>query len=532
MRDILDKLAQVQFLPESKGMTNRTPGDIFRGTNGQGDISFVKAEIYPPEGGKVDPADLDGLIATAEADGQIIWVNPDSKKSSGAFIVANFEKEDNHTEGPGIIRFGRFVKEVYGNLYQNQQWKNVIPGYEFSGKSSKKVKSGVMPQDILTKMDDLSPDDVVAAIALKFGDDHPFVTLASELASGASLPISIPAITDVPFSAFRDYFCELLHPIALIRGTTVGAAHEAEELYLPDEGYASCSISFSNAKTEGLSDSILISPSGKSIKVSSKGGKGSAASVKNLANAISVMRSHGGKAQAKILTKHSESIDLIQTIATRPAKYAPVDIAVDLGIINNQERIAVFQLEDLEKQGVVNYATAINHPSMTSRLKKLYLSKESKKEGKALAFFHMVTAIAFAVAKKINTSTDFSSAACDLLNNEAMVQVDTRASNTPAHTWTLESFTVKFPGNAATGVILDSEKHYSSTAIKGKFGFKILYNNAKAEEVFEPADPAEPPVSITDPEPIRDPGERSGKKAADTTQAVSTDSSILGREKR
>jgi len=91
-----------------------------------------------------------------------------------------------------------------------------------------------------------------------------------------------------------------------------------------------------------------------------------------------------------------------------------------------------------------------------------------------------MAAVAHEVANKVNTSTNFSQAASEILNNGALVQMYTNAKQS-GNKWVLEGFRTVYPSKAVTGVVLSAGKNYSSTEIKGNFTFKILRNGAKAD---------------------------------------------------
>ena len=71
----------------------------------------------------------------------------------------------------------------------------------------------------------------------------------------------------------------------LRRAICRGNAGEAAERFL-DGTFEGTLISFDQSKTAGLSDSIMTTGDGRSVKVSSKGKKGATASAKNLIDSV------------------------------------------------------------------------------------------------------------------------------------------------------------------------------------------------------------------------------------------------------
>jgi hypothetical protein len=83
-----------------------------------------------------------------------------------------------------------------------------------------------------------------------------------------------------------------------------------------------------------------------------------------------------------------------------------------------------------------------------------------------------LAAVAALAADEVNSKTNFSKAATDILNNGALVQVYTKL-RTGAKEWTLELFDTQWPSNSIKGVFLSASKNYFSTGVKGNFTFKI-----------------------------------------------------------
>lgn len=520
MRDILDKL----LLTESTGVAHRKPGDVFVAADG-GEIYFQSIRFVPAEGGKLDPAALADAVAVAnEQYPSLVWANQPNARTGG-FAIAAFETEAGQT-----IYFGRYFQEIKRYTTDNYWPNSGIPGYKFSSKTAAKAQAGMMPQDILTSLDDLDADSIVEQIAARFGGDHPLTLVANRINAGMPLPIAIPKPLDTSFTAFRDYFCELMHPIALQRNLVAGNAAEAEEIFLGDVGFAGCTISFGNTKTEGLSDSVFNGPQGEIVRVSSKGGPGGGAkaSIKNLLDAVDDLTTSGN---TKLKNRHQETISMIRAMKAAGQRNAPIVLAVQLGIINNTEAAQVNDLYTLEQKGMVNYSSALGTKYLSARLKRFYADRNTADANAASAFYHMLAAIAQRVVEHVNSKTNFSAAAADILNHRALVQVHTVAIDRE-HEWILKSFKATYPGTATTGVLLASKKVYYSTGIKGNFTFDVLTNGAKElPEIDDEPETTSSPVEIS-ASTVDVNTSKSNVKASDSKKTVKTDSSSLGRSRR
>ena len=514
------------LLAESTGLSHRKPGEVFKGKDGS-EIYFQSIQFYPQEGGKYTTEQLGQAVEQVTAKlGQIAWVNKPNTRMGG-FGIATFE-----TDQGELLHFGRYFQDIKSYTINNFWANNDLLGYHYTSKTSSKAKSGLMPQDILTQLNDLTADQIVEQIAAKLGNDHPLTALANRVTAGMPLPISIPVPANSSFTGFRDYFCELLHPIALQRGLVAGNADEAEEIFLGDGGFNSCVISFGSAKTEGLSDSIFTNSDGHSIRVSSKGGSGGGAkaSVKNLIDAVDELTVAGN---TKLKNKHKETIAMIRAIQAAGQKEAPLMLAVKHGIINQAEANQVSDLEMLENKNIINYATVLHTNYLSARLKRLYAARNTKNANKASAYYHMMAAIAFRVEYVINTKTNFSEAAAEILNNRALVQVHTSAIERE-NEWVLKSFTATFPSSETTGVILQAQKSYYSTGIKGHFTFKILKNGEKYDpKEYDDGDDSDDAVVDIAPDTVDVTTSKSDLKAADAArQASAAGVGQLGRRRR
>jgi hypothetical protein len=96
----------------------------------------------------------------------------------------------------------------------------------------------------------------------------------------------------------------------------------------------------------------------------------------------------------------------------------------------------------------------------------------------------MVSSIAYTVVNKINTETNFSEAAADILNNSAFVQMYTEAKQ-KGDEFIIEGFTTVWPSKLFTEVTLEAQKSYSSTASSGG---KLVFNINKDPKKVANAD--------------------------------------------
>jgi hypothetical protein len=137
-------------------------------------------------------------------------------------------------------------------------------------------------------------------------------------------------------------------------------------------------------------------------------------------------------------------------------------------------------------------------------------------------YFHMLAVVAETVAEHVNTKTNFSEQAAAILNNGAMVQVYTIATEGKDR-WKLTEFKTRWPGDEVSGVKFSSGKNYFSTDIKGNFTFKILGKGTEDIEDAPTTMPAKTPAAMKSraaPKPVSPTAAKAKVKVAPNTPAV------------
>jgi hypothetical protein len=469
MRDILQKL---ETLTESTGLAGRKPGDVFKTIDGD-EIAFDNLQFYPTQGGRLEQEELDRILmqASSETNNSINWLNNKSARTGG-FAVATFNGPD------GPLYYGRYLESVKPNFTDNYV-PNQVGDFKFAGKAAAKAQAGLSPQDLLSQKIDLTAGDIIKQLEESLGPTNPLYVVANRLASGEPLPMTFDAPQDVSFSAFRDYYCEILQPIALQRGQYTGNAGEAAEIFLGGS-FDGTVISFDDSKTAGLSDSIMTNEEGKSIKVSSKGGKGATASTSNLINSVNELAAT--PTGQKLLDKYADTIEILREVQTQGQAGAPLYLGIKYDIIDEQDAEAI---RSFKKTGPVQL-DKIDQLDISKNLVKLARGRNTDNPENVNLYYHLMAAVAHKAAEEVNDKTDFSKAAADILNNGALVQVYTKAKE-KSGSWTLDEFETVYPGDSIKGVYLSAGKTYYSTGIKGNYTFKIDKGQGKPKDVEQPS---------------------------------------------
>ena len=466
MRDLLDIIDGVTPLAEGRGLSARQQGEKF--TNANGDvITFQSLDFYPPKG--QFPTGMEMQQAIQELGLNIHWVNKPNISTLG-FGIATFRVENGQD-----YYLGRYYKAISPNRTDNQFPTNDIPGgFKLGSALGQKENTGYKPSDILTKFKSNTPETIAEQIVTKFGEGS---------AEAVAIQAFMQGQTKVPrggmnLEAFRDYFCEMLQPMALVMGLPVkGNAAEASNIFFgPGRDYSDCVISFNDNVSGGLYDSLLVNSDGKQIKLSSKGKNGASASVVNLLRCIEELQV--APDGAKLLAKHKDAVEILKIIDKLGHTDAPLQLAVKFGIIKSDE---AGQIKMLKGLGPGDDVESILSP----RLWKWYEERKAKDMSKIIPIEHALCTVAYRLADYVNANTGFGSAASEILNNSALVQMYTNIAQDK------EFFDIQlnavYPSATVTGVLLDASKAYMSTQGKGNLTFKILKNGAKAEDL--PSDP-------------------------------------------
>lgn len=493
MRNLLNILDTISTQPvnEGVGLTNRKPGEKFK--NHVDDIvSYQNMEFYPNSGRYETPSELVGakVDAVDKTGRNVHWINQPNS-TTGGFMIATFTGEDGKE-----YYLGKWVKAISPNKAQNNFAHNEIPGgFKFQSKAGQKENSGLKPSEWLEQYQNNTPQTILAQAVKAFGEDS---AEAQALATfiNSDIPVEVARGNMNP-GAFRDYFAEVLQPIALVLGKRVsGNAAEAAEIFFgPGSDYSDCTISFNNNTIGGLYDSLLVNPEGKQIKLSSKGKDGANASVTNLIKSVQELEKvPAGK---KLKQTFAEEIEMLTNIEKLGHFGAPIAIAEKYGIIDKGDGARVMQLKNL---GPTDDVTGI----LSKKLLALYNERKAKDMGRIIPAEHMIAAIAYKVADYVNENTRFGEAASSILNNAALVQMYTNTTDT-ADTITITKLEAVYPSQTVTGVLLDATKAYMSTQGKGNFTFKILKNGAKPTDVndIDGMDSLEEPsVDISNPDEL------------------------------
>jgi len=257
------------YIAEASGIYNRQPGQQF--IKNEELITFVDITSYPELDKFETPEELETAVEDIQSklESDIQWVN----KASGnrAFAIARFTDEDGKE-----VYFGRFFRLMERSM--TGKWDNTdMLGWRLNTGAGKKMQSGLDPQTLIKTENVFTSSQAVIQQVIQNGlIDKSMQDGLNAVVLGQDFPILF--IDQQPNeAAIRDYFGEILQPLALKAGLIKGEADKALPLIAP-HSWNDCSIKWPMSKTHNLVDSYMISPDGVEIGISSKGGAGAKAS--------------------------------------------------------------------------------------------------------------------------------------------------------------------------------------------------------------------------------------------------------------
>jgi len=467
MRDLLNLL---DSLNESRGLSGRKPGAVYkRGETEDDQIVFQNLTFYPKVGSYATKEETEAAFdqVQAQIDHPIEKINQASN-SNRAFGIAAFETAVGTRY---LVKFAKEIKPVF-DANKFFQTDDIPGGFSQADARGSKEKAGYKPSDVLKNLRDQTPDSILSQIGDKFTTNSAEYRAAATIMSSSTFPVAVDG-GNMDFTGFRDYFCEMLQPAVLINGGQVrGNAAEAAALFMGRNGFSDCVVSFNQNVSGGLYDSLLVSPEGKQIKLSSKGAKGAMASSINLLTALRELEAAG---MPEFVQKYPEVIDILNTIDKGNHDSGPLNLAVQFEIITPDEIPQVMSLK--QYAGDKNFN--IDRTDLSKNLKQLYKDRTAEDPSKIVPLNHLVSSIAYKVVNEINMQTNFSEAAADILNHSAFVQMYTEAKKTKDGQFILEFNTV-WPSKLFTEVTLEAQKSYSSTSSSGG---KLVFNINKEPKV-------------------------------------------------
>jgi hypothetical protein len=449
----------VRPLTESKGIFGRLAGDKFVHGDGR-EYSIIEVVAFP------DPAtqsyqtqsERDDVIAQFEQENnlKIEWVNAPASNML-AFGVALLSDFDGNK-----VAWGKYLRATKHDMLGTWGNKQVPAGWNLATKGAQKLQAGYDPQNLIKSEAVFSGTDaVIKTVAANSPDSvrTTFTEALKDLAQGNANVVFHGLHEQIP--AIRDYFGEIMQPIALMGGVVGGQAEDARKLLADGAAWRDCKVFWPMAMNAQLCDSYLIAPNGVEIGISSKGGSGANASAKNLHDAYVKAQQENNTA---LLESAEFTIEVVKIITEHSAKEGPIKLCEYLGLPGfNQELQA--EIEENINNGVNTLDNISKQAQSVIAPYNVKLTTVGFNAGYAL-----LSAVAKTAAAAVNKNPEFSKGASALLNQSSIMQIYTTLGK-QGNDAVLKDFRAVYPPNFEGTIMLDGGKNYYSSRIGGKMAF-------------------------------------------------------------
>jgi hypothetical protein len=452
---------EAKVLEESKGLFGRNAGDKFTHHDGR-EYSIVQVIAFPDaqQGRFETPEDRDATIKQFEEEhgAKIEWVNSPARNML-AFGVAQLDDQDG-----GHVFWGKYLQQVGMDLMGSWANKQVPAGWSLATKGAQKLQAGYDPQNLIKTEQVFQGSDSIINTVYKNAPDQVkevFKEALQNLAQGQR-QVVFPEMYQQQ-AAVRDYFGEIMQPVALMGGVIGGQAEQAREVLAGGAQWRDCSVMWPMSMNAALCDSFMIAPNGQEIGISSKGGSGAAASAKNLHDAVLKAEKEGN---TDLLESVKYTADIVRVIATTDQRNGPIEVGKLLGVPGIDDTLN----EEISKY-IAEGKTDLE--GMSQQATDLIANFAVKLETKGFnAGYALLSAASKTVAKLINANPQFSKGAIGLLNQSSIIQVYTNIGKS-GNDAILKDFRAVYPPNFQGKVMLEGGKNYYSSRIGGKMAFNI-----------------------------------------------------------
>jgi|TARA_R110000823_G_scaffold222818_2_gene351113 hypothetical protein len=452
------------WLPESKGLFGRNSGDMFTHHDGR-EYSIVQVVAFPDaQTGQFEtPEERDAAIKAFQAEhdnAPIEWVNRPAANLK-SFGIAQLDDQD----GKHVF-WGKYMQAVGTDLMGSWANKQVPPGWALQTKGAQKFASGYDPQNLIKTEQEFAGVDSIINTVIANSDNQVkdvFKTALQNLAQGRG-NVSFPGMYDQQ-AAIRDYFGEIMQPVALMGGVVGGQAEDARQALADGAEWRDCKVVWPMSMNAALCDSFMIAPNGERIGISSKGGAGAAASAKNLADAVIKAE----KTTPDLVEEGGvafQAAEIVRTIAAENQYYGPVALGKQLGVTG---------VDDVLYKEIRSYIDSgkADLNDMSEQANKLIEPFAVRLETKGFnAGYALLSAASKTVAKVVNSNLEFSKGAIALLNQSSVVQIYTNIGKSGEDV-VLKDFRAVYPPNFQGKVMLEGGKNYYSSRVGGKMAFNI-----------------------------------------------------------
>ena len=439
-------------IQEAKGFFGRKAGDPYVHISGiTAEFKDIVAVPAPKQGEFADAEQRDAWIKNFETKvlrDKIQWVN--QPRNNLAIALATLQTSD----GDQVV-WGRYINTTQGVLTGKWPNKEIPQGWKLNTKTAQKLEVGYDPQTLVgVGTSFANMQQALTTIKLKAGSIAGGDVLVEALTALSQGKLPIFRGMAQQDTAIRDYFGEILTPVALAAGIIGGDAELARREILK-QPWAKCKVRWPMSKTHNLVDSIFQNAKGMDLNISSKGGAGAKASAKNIHDAIERAK----LTSPELIKNYKNTVTVITLIHQETAIQSPLTLGTTFGIIDpriaqeciNMINVGTKKLPAKYAKLVSNYAADTTNPNYNAGL-------------------HLLSSIAKHVADRINAMPKMSAGMQAFMNQSSLVQIylDMKVKGDDA---VVTGFRSVYPPNFEGTMVIDAGKSYFATAKPSKFAF-------------------------------------------------------------
>lgn len=446
-----------EIVTESRGVTARVAGDTYVNLSDKNDVlTIVDVSEIPTDKPAYDSVEelAHALEETIPANSKVVEDNRKTKATRAA-LVATVINAQNQTE-----YHVRYIQAIPAHG-THERWKT-IRGYQYS-KGLERESVPIKPADIITDENYRTASELATAIVAgvkQTVSDEQLIAVIENAVKAAIAGKTGPITGGAPyFHVLQKYASEYLGPLGVISGGFTGGDTAKMLQQLDIDTLSGSRIKFPQNKQQELIDSIVQTPGGTEIQISSKisTNRGAASSLSGVAKLI----------DQTIQQKYPVASSIIKTLAEKHQVDGPLTVALQLGIIDQQDVRALSTL-DKSSKNIADLGTENLRNITKNQGTRLTTPKQ---QASYRVFFHAMNAIVNLIIARLNRDETVVSALRDALNDNQYVQIVTKG-RTAGNDIYLD-YRTKFPA-AFAGKPQLFNKNHASTGIKGRLGFKLV----------------------------------------------------------
>ncbi len=468
---------------EGQGLRAASPNEIYVDTDGTEYFFQVWDFKYPNDAPAYqsveDMQDAAATIANENPQVDIRWLS-DPSRVSKSFGFAKFSS-DPKKQPVKEVWLGRYFKAVNPN--NTIQDKHAIAlGLSPDNKKSSavKAKSNMQPGDVGVADNKARRIPAIINTVSKHDQGDMLVKGIQAAAEGQTIVFEGGA---GQVSALQDDFCEVVAPVAIIKGHPVirGPINIAIQDIFKGGDIEGGAVVFPPDQNNPLVDAFILL--GKmQMGVSHKGKTGAKASITNIWRAKDdASKTQTGKAY---IEKYSEAVSILDICKQQTAAAAPIILAEKYKLIQTEEANVLKKLmrkpmdeslklvgDPANPKGIVKQATEEDLAKVPDAMKRIF-TMGGYKPGSYVSFLCLAR-VAKMVVDHVNTDStiDFGEAIRSFLNNSAMIQAKTIAG-TNGDDAVVKQINVVYPPQFKEKATMEANAYYG-TGIKSKFSFSL-----------------------------------------------------------